>query len=173
MRAHSEFKGWNSHKLLRPSLFSGLDKMARGFTLIELVMVISIIGILAVAAIPRMYNRVSFDANGFYDSVLAINRYAQKIAVAQHRNVTVNVNAGAGTISACFGPPGCAAIPNPATQAAYNLTAPSGVTLASSAASFYFDAAGRPVPDAAVTIDVIGDGTTRNVVVERETGYVH
>ena len=172
MRTHSESKGWNSRKLIRPSLFLGPSRASCGFTLIEQVMVISIVGILAVAAIPRLYNRVSFDANGFYDSVLAINRYAQKLAVAQHRNVTVNINAGADTISACFNP-GCAPIPNPATQGAYSLTAPTGVTLSATAASFTFDAAGRPVPDSAVTIGVTGDGVTRNVTIERETGYVH
>ena len=173
MRTHSEFKGWNSHKLIRPSLFLAAGNRRAGFTLIELVVVMSLIGILAVAALPRLYNRVTFDARGFYDSVLSLNRYAQKIAIAQHRNVTVNVNSGAGTVSACFGPPGCAAIPNPATQAAYSLSTPSGVTLTTTAATFNFDAAGRPVPDAAVVIGVVGDGLTRNVTIERETGYVH
>lgn len=173
MQTHSDSKGWNSHKLIRPSLFLGeTHSLRRGFTLIELVVIMSIVGILAVAALPRLYNRVTFDARGFYDSVLSINRYAQKLAIAQHRNVMVNVNAGAGTISACFNP-GCAPIPNPATQSAYSVTAPTGVTLTTTAASFTFDAAGRPVPDSAVTIGVIGDGVTRNVTIERETGYVH
>lgn len=173
MLGHSEFPGWSGRKLIRPALFLGGQKSVQGFTLIELIMVISIIGILAVAALPRIYNRATFDARGFYDSVLAINRHAQKLAIAQHRNVTVNINAGAGTVSACFGPAGCAAIPNPATQAAYTLTAPTGVTLATSTASFVFDPNGRPVPDAAVTINVTGDATTRTVTIERETGYVH
>ena len=39
----------------------------RGFTLMELVMVIVILGVLAVFAAPRMFNASDFNAQGFHD----------------------------------------------------------------------------------------------------------
>lgn len=63
--------------------------LARGFTLIELIMVILILGVLAVFAAPRILNSGDFYARGFHDETLALLRYAQKAAVAQRRAVCV------------------------------------------------------------------------------------
>ncbi|TAF71567.1 MAG: type II secretion system protein, partial [Curvibacter sp.] len=49
-----------------------------GFTLVELVMVIVLLGILAVYAVPRMLNSGDFYARGFHDQSMAYLRYAQK-----------------------------------------------------------------------------------------------
>ena len=45
-----------------------------GFTLIELVMVIAMLGVLAVFAAPRMFNSGDFYARGFHDETLALLR---------------------------------------------------------------------------------------------------
>lgn len=66
---------------------------SRGFTLVELVMVIVIIGILAVVVGPRFFERRVFDERLFYEESLAAVRYGQKLAVASGCLVQVNLNA--------------------------------------------------------------------------------
>ncbi|MGB6054110.1 MAG: type II secretion system protein, partial [Burkholderiaceae bacterium] len=64
-----------------------------GFTLVELIAVMIIIAVLAVAAIPRFFERQAFDARGFGDATLAMLRYAQKAAIAERRRVCVDFTA--------------------------------------------------------------------------------
>lgn len=149
----------------------------KGFTLIELIVVMVIVGVLAVSAVPRFVATAGFQARGFYDEALAMLRYAQKIAVAQRRDVYVNIDAPGRRIYLCYDAAvGCAnPVLNPADQAAYSKTGVTGVTLLASAAQFRFDHtnASRPVPGSAtVTIQIAGD-PDRVVTVEQETGYVH
>ena len=68
-------------------------KANKGFTLIELIVVIVIIGIIAITVIPRFTNKSNFEARGYYDSTLAMFQYAQKSAVAQRRTVCVAIAA--------------------------------------------------------------------------------
>ena len=66
----------------------------RGFTLVELIAVMVVVGILAVAALPRFFDRNVFEARGFLDETRALLRYAQKTAVSQRRTVCVAFAAG-------------------------------------------------------------------------------
>jgi len=66
-----------------------------GFTLIELVMVMVLLGVLSVYATPRVFSSKDFYARGFHDETLSLIRYAQKTAVAQRRTVCVNLTAPA------------------------------------------------------------------------------
>lgn len=143
------------------------ERMTKGFTLIELVMVIVILGIIAVVAMPRFFNRNTFDARGFHDEVKAVVRYGHKVAVAQRRDVSVNITASQICLTYTAG----GNVLNPANGQAFCKTAPSGVTL--SVVNFSFSPLGKPSVANAMTIGVTGDGITRNITVERETGYVH
>lgn len=143
-------------------------------------MVMVIIGVLAIAAMPRFMDRQTFEARGFYDQTGAMLRYAQKVAIAQHRDVFVNVNGAARTVcltyvvdSDCTNITPSQIVVNPADQQRFSKTAATGIAIASSVPSFFFNALGKPNPDAAVTLSVTGDGVTRTITVERETGYVH
>ncbi|MFZ5465456.1 MAG: pilus assembly FimT family protein [Pseudomonadota bacterium] len=146
-------------------------KDGRGFTQVELVVALVLVGILAAMAIPRFVGRVGFDARGFYDEAQALVRYGQKMAIAQHRNVSVDLSGG--QLRLCFDT-GCSQpVPDPAGAPSFVRTAPSGVNIAGPAA-FAFDPLGRPNPNAAMTYTIAAAGEpTRSFTVERETGYVH
>ncbi|MFT7235059.1 MAG: MSHA pilin protein MshC [Methylophagaceae bacterium] len=53
-----------------------------GFTLVELVMVIVILTIMSAVALPRFFERSTFQDRAVYDDIVNTLRYAQKIAVA-------------------------------------------------------------------------------------------
>ncbi|MGA7593731.1 MAG: prepilin-type N-terminal cleavage/methylation domain-containing protein, partial [Gallionella sp.] len=77
---------------------SRLDDNQQGFTLIELIMVMVIVGVMAVFAAPRFFDANIFKSRGFADQVQATLRYAQKEAIAQHRNVCVGITASTITL---------------------------------------------------------------------------
>lgn len=139
----------------------------RGFTLVELVVVIIVLGILAVVVAPRFFERATFDARGFSDELAQTVRFAQKLAVAQHR--TVYVLTGAGQVRVCFDAACGAPAPSP-SGGALARPVPAGVSL-SAPASLAFDALGRPSNMASYTVS--GGGVNRTLTVEAETGYAH
>lgn len=139
----------------------------RGFTLVELVVVIVILGILAVVVAPRFFDRATFDARGFSDELAQTVRFAQKLAVAQHR--TVYMLAGAGQVRVCFD--AACGTPAPAPGGGpFTRPVPAGVSIAAPG-SLSFDALGRPANGATYTVS--GGGVSRTLTVEAETGYAH
>ncbi|MGH8700692.1 MAG: pilus assembly FimT family protein [Burkholderiales bacterium] len=155
-----------------PRLKSG---RGRGFTIVEMVVVIAIMGLLAAVLGPRFVGRDAFASRGFYDEAHSVVRYAQKTAVAWRRPVFVCVTAttvSAGTVSGCG-----TLLVHPVGGVPLTTTAPAGVTLTPTPSSnFGFDGAGRPSPNAQVTIAIastIAGDPARQIVVEAETGYVH
>jgi MSHA pilin protein MshC len=153
-------------------------KNQRGFTLVELITVMVIIGILSVAAIPRFFDRTAYDTRAFYDRTISTLRYAQKLAIAQRRFVCVGITGSVITLTYDATPPGPAhtaatcpgsALTNPATGATpYTLAATGGVTVTSPVAIFSFDALGSTAARQTITVSNYGA-----VIVEAGTGYVH
>lgn len=64
---------------------------AFGFTLVELIVVIVLLGIVAATTSSRFFKRSDYDTRAFEDQVRTLIRYGQKVAVAQGRPVHVRV----------------------------------------------------------------------------------
>lgn len=154
--------------------------LCRGFTLIELIMVIVILGALAVFAAPRIFSTNDFKARGFHDASLSLLRYAQKTAIAQRRTVCVTFTtnnaslriASAATATACdtdlVGPRG----DTPGT-----VTNKPSATYASIPVEVRFDGLGQPLDSSGAaittgrTITVPDSGKV--ITIEPATGYAY
>lgn len=92
--------------------------------MVELIVVMILIGILGAIGAARFFSRSGFDTAGYAEQLRAMARYAQKLAIAQHRNVFV-VGSLDG-IALCY----ANALPCPANQM---VLAPGGANSGSSA----------------------------------------
>ncbi|NIR58082.1 MAG: type II secretion system protein [Gammaproteobacteria bacterium] len=153
---------------------------ARGFTLIETVLVLVIVGILAMVGISRFVGTTAFEERGFYDELVAGTRYAQRLAVGTHCVVQVDIDAVNDRYDLYFpdaAPTNCddgaAAsfganpVPHPAGSGDFEGGAPGGVDITGAGLAFYYDALGRPSATGSVGVN------GRSLTVEVETGYVH
>lgn len=160
-----------------------------GFTLVELITILVLVGILAVAAMPRFFG-TTFDERGFHDGVKAAVQHARRVAVASRRYVCVTTTSGAGVAGnvaltidptlpesasgavACVTPLALP-VPRPAPCAANAVCAPNSVTVGG--ANVIFDPLGRSVTTArsvqaaALAITITNQP---NVTVQAETGLV-
>lgn len=130
-----------------------------------------ITGILAVVAIPRLSDRLTFDTRAYADQVRAALEYAQSVAVAQRRNVCATIATGSITLTqgTSAGAACSADVVNPTTGAGFLLYTPSGVSFTTGTGVITFDALGATA--SAATVTVTGDQAIQ-VSVAQGTGYV-
>lgn len=186
---------------MKPSSLPSVVGIVRqcGFTLVELIVVIVIVGILAVGAASRFMDRNVMDSRIFADEAGALLRYAHKTAISQNRDVWVIVETGG--IKLCL-TKNCLVgqrVPAPGgvnsdsadtrrfcNDVSWACEAPRAPVSIGAAVKFYFDPIGKPFAEANVsptsvssitsplTINIMDAGVLkRTITVEAETGYVH
>lgn len=153
-------------------------RRSRGFTMVELIVVMIIVGILAVSAMPRMSSGMAFRSAEFRDEVIAALRYAQKTATSHRRLVCATLTEKTLALSIDNSSPKdglCdVALPVPGVAAGQLSAQQDGFGSAPSPAVMFFQPDGRMTSDAAggtvADFDNAVDGGS--VVVRGATGYV-
>lgn len=168
--------------------------MARkGFTLIELVMVLVLIGIIALFVAPRLGNMTTTNAGAFSDKLRADIRYAQNLAMTRGKRTRVQFIASIYSVTQdtsvagdCTGP--FPAVTDPAGSGVLlvqiNTGSYAGITINASMLCLEFDSLGRPyvcgvgvcsTNPSGMTIGVIANGVTTvdTVTVSAQTGAVN
>lgn len=130
---------------IRPARLKVAGHRNRGYTIVEVLLVIVILAILGTVAGPRFFDNDAFDERAYYDELVSALRYAQKTAVASGCPVRVDVGVTSyalsqQTIAAGHCDASDASFPVPVrlpTGEVMSGTAPDGITTAPTATVTY------------------------------------
>jgi len=147
-----------------------ITNKSSGFTLVELILVILLVGILSAVAFPHFFDQKTYQQRGFYDEAASAIRYAQKMAVASGCDVQVSITGGTYALdqhaTSCTSGAFTRPVPRPAGSGDFTASVPSGITFSASPPTFTFDSLGRASSDVTVTVG------SRTFTVVGESGYV-
>lgn len=151
---------------------------ARGFTVLELVLVMLVVGVLAVFAIPRVFTTESLTLPGTTARLAASIRYTQSLAMSRGQRYRINFAAGSYQITDMGGAP--IVQPLTASTAAVSLAPAtlSGFNPPLTGGYVAFDGKGTPYVDAATqlagtaTLVLTAGGEVGSVAIAPETGHV-
>ena len=143
-----------------------------GFTLVELVVIIVLLGILSFYAAPRFIGVLDFERSGFYNEVVSATRYAHKLAVGRGCQVGIEFRKDGYTLkepqSGCSGTPSVD-LPDshPVSSNSRNIQVS---TSENTPHSVTFNALGECTSgcNGKLTVSVGG----RNMIIHEESGYV-
>lgn len=149
---------------------------SNGFTLVELVMIIVMLGILSTSALPRFFDLSAYQQRAFFDDTLSAIRYAQKLAMATNCNVQVTIAANqfelkrptASNRSLCHSTSASdfsLAVSRPGSGESHYTGSLSGITL--SDATVYFTGKGTASSDLLISIG------SKTIAIVKDTGFVY
>lgn len=144
--------------------------LGRGFTLVELVLVIVILSALAVTAFSMWFNRTDFEQRGYFDELIQAARYAQKLAVVSNCDVRIDISATGFSLqqpTSYCNTANWQTISLPGKPPPY--VPPSGVSVTAGTGTLTFYASGLASADRTVTVS---GSSTLSFKVYKDTGYV-
>lgn len=142
----------------------------RGFTLVELIVVILIIGILSISIAPRFFGVASYENRKVTDELLSALRYSQQMAMNRGGDIQLVLAANNFTVQRSDATP----LRSPDGLFPYTKTFPNSI--AATPNTIRYNALGQPVSAVGVpiavnfTIDINGNPA---ITIEANTGYVH
>ena len=128
---------------------------SRGFTIIELIMVVVLIGILAVSIVPKFVDTSAFSLTGAAAMVAADIRYTQELAMSTNSSKTIVFTTSN----------------NYYTVDSRNVDLPSKVSI-SSGTTFTFNSLGEPTTGGGSSVILSAGAETKTITVEDYTGRV-
>ena len=145
-----------------------------GFTLVELVVIIVLLGILSFYAAPRFFGFLDFERSGFYNEVVSATRYAHKLAVGRGCQVGIEFREHGYQLKEP--PSGCSGNPSAPLPDSHPVSSRSRDKILVSSPD-------ESIPHS-VTFNALGQCTTgcngnltisvgnRNMIIHQESGYV-
>ena len=134
-----------------------------GFTFVELIVVILIVGILSVFIAPKFFADNDFKARGIADEIITAIRHAQRLSMTRGENHRIIITTSNYTVENFVGD----SVRHPDGGVTFSKDFPPNIV--TSTATIEFDQLGRPIPNSLVSI-VLEPFT---ITVEKETGYAH
>jgi MSHA pilin protein MshC len=128
---------------------------SRGFTIIEIIMVVVLIGILAVSVVPKFMDTSAISLQGGAAMVRADIRYTQELAMSTHspKTITFTTNDTFYTVNS------------------QTMNLPSRVSI-SNGATFTFNSLGEPTAGGGSSVEIQAGSSTKTITVDSYTGRV-